>query len=351
MQRLGAIVLLSCLVTAALFSKSSGKNIYLYAPTWKVLFERGKKINNQWVGGDRDQCDLHLVLLRAACKAAGYTLVRLSRLQGLRLGADDRLVCFDFDPQQVAQLQGLPKEKLILLLWESVVFNSGIYERPMHDYFGTIFTLFDELVDNKKYYKLYCPQPYLTMSSAMPLLQERKLVAMFAGAKRSSHPFELYSKRLQHIIFYNQHHPDEFDLYGPGWASDLTVYKGYVDSKIKTLQNYKFCICYENAYGVAGYITEKIGDCFAAGCIPVYWGAPNIADYVPADCFIDGSQVQDPAALYTLLHTITAEQYEGYIARIRQFLNSDAAQQFSPRNFVRIFFNKVLSQEPPAAGW
>ena len=38
---------------------------------------------------------------------------------------------------------------------------------------------------------------------------------------------------------------------------------------------------------VLGYITEKIFDSFAAWCVPVYWGASNVTDYIPEGCFID----------------------------------------------------------------
>jgi hypothetical protein len=42
-----------------------------------------------------------------------------------------------------------------------------------------------------------------------------------------------------------------------------------VDSKKNTLEKYKFSICYENARDIPGYITEKIFDCFFAGCVPI----------------------------------------------------------------------------------
>lgn len=46
----------------------------------------------------------------------------------------------------------------------------------------------------------------------------------------------------------------------------------YEDVKEKFLSNYKFNICVENSLG-EGYITEKIFESIASGCIPIYWGA------------------------------------------------------------------------------
>lgn len=50
---------------------------------------------------------------------------------------------------------------------------------------------------------------------------------------------------------------------------------GPVPNKIEFMKPYKFCIAYENS-SYPGYVTEKIMDCFYAGCIPIYWGSPSV---------------------------------------------------------------------------
>ena len=56
---------------------------------------------------------------------------------------------------------------------------------------------------------------------------------------------------------------------------------GPVADKIAFLQNARFGLAVENT-SRPGYVTEKITDVFAAGAIPVYWGAPDIAkDFNP----------------------------------------------------------------------
>jgi GR25 family glycosyltransferase involved in LPS biosynthesis len=45
--------------------------------------------------------------------------------------------------------------------------------------------------------------------------------------------------------------------------------------KVDFLKQFKFCLTYENAES-PGYITEKIFHAKAAGCVPIYWGAPNL---------------------------------------------------------------------------
>ena len=52
-------------------------------------------------------------------------------------------------------------------------------------------------------------------------------------------------------------------------------------AKHEFLQKYKFNICFENA-SEPGYITEKYFHAKASGCIPIYWGDPNLArDFNP----------------------------------------------------------------------
>lgn len=44
---------------------------------------------------------------------------------------------------------------------------------------------------------------------------------------------------------------------------------------------YKVCIAIENSIAV-DYLSEKLFDALDAGCIPIYYGAPNILELLPA---------------------------------------------------------------------
>lgn len=70
-----------------------------------------------------------------------------------------------------------------------------------------------------------------------------------------------------------------------------------VDGKIPFIADYKFNLALENS-AIPGYVTEKIVEPFAAGTVPIYWGAPdvardfnpesyiNVSDYDTLDSFI-----------------------------------------------------------------
>jgi GR25 family glycosyltransferase involved in LPS biosynthesis len=64
------------------------------------------------------------------------------------------------------------------------------------------------------------------------------------------------------------------------------------------MESYKFAITYENAKA-PGYVTEKLLHAKAAGCVPIYWGAAEVADDFDAGGFINAgsstprSQLED----------------------------------------------------------
>ena len=45
------------------------------------------------------------------------------------------------------------------------------------------------------------------------------------------------------------------------------------------ISNYKFMICFENI-SLHNYCTEKVLNAYFCGTIPIYWGCPNIADFI-----------------------------------------------------------------------
>ena len=119
-------------------------------------------------------------------------------------------------------------------------------------------------------------------------------------------------------------------------------YRGRVESKNEALQKYKFSICYENARGIPGYITEKIIDCLVAGCVPVYWGAPNIADHIPKEAFIDFTRFNDYKSLYHCLRNMPENEYAGYLGAINKFLGGEKAQAFSAEYFAEQVSSRIL---------
>jgi len=260
-------------------------------------------------------------------------------------------------------------KKSYLLLYETELVLPQNWNMAKHKSFHKIFTWNDSLVDNKKYFKMNWAHVFPERIEYNPA-EKTRFCCMIAGNKSSTHELELYSKRLEAVRWFEQEHPDQFDLFGMGWnevrlpgnhyferykalkffkkmlncfAPKFPSYRGKVDNKLDTLRSYKFSICYENARDIPGYITEKIFDCFFAACIPVYWGPKNISAHIPAECYINMRQYQSYEALYTQLVNMHAQEHRSYIDSISSYLASSQATEFTADYFADTIAKELLS--------
>ena len=48
---------------------------------------------------------------------------------------------------------------------------------------------------------------------------------------------------------------------------------------------YKFSLCFENSSSY-NYLTEKLLNAYTCGSIPIYWGCPNVSDYINMECMV-----------------------------------------------------------------
>ena len=98
-------------------------------------------------------------------------------------------------------------------------------------------------------------------------------------------------------------------------------------SKTEIYSKYDFALCAENMR-MSGYITEKIFDALFCGCIPIYWGAPDIRDYIPADCFVDMDECGGPDKAIDYCLAMTTEERVAFRQAIKRFLASPAFERF-----------------------
>jgi len=238
-------------------------------------------------------------------------------------------------------LAKFPMKKAVLFMWEPPVVQKNLYTSRFTSKFKRVYTWNDDLVDNKKFFKFYYPvlQP---MRDNLPNFENRKLLTQISGCKKSKHKNELYSERVKVIKHFEDKPDGEFEFYGTGWEKEgYKHYKGAIADKLEALKNYKFSVCYENMNEIKGYVTEKIFDCFAVGTIPIYWGASNITDYVPKNCFIDRRDFASFEEVLSYIRSMDAQTYEEYLTNIRAFLASDQAKFFSQEMFNVIFLEAI----------
>lgn len=258
----------------------------------------------------------------------------------------------------------IDSKKAYLLLFETELIRPDNWNFDKHKLFKKIFTWNDKIVDGKKYIKFNFPNE---LKITPPGLEGRNgLLTSISGNKTSSHPLELYSKRLNSIKWFSTHHPAEFKYYGMGWDYSFNVrvqkllkklhllnffpknqspsYGGKVDEKLNVLRAYKFALCYENGRDIDGYITEKIFDCLFAGTIPVYWGANNITRYIPEECFIDRTHFENDEELYSYLKNMSNEEILERQGSIERFLKSEQVYPFTNEFFVKVVSENIINE-------
>jgi len=259
-------------------------------------------------------------------------------------------------------IQGCSHNKKYLLIIESPHVRPQDWNKNKHKEYQKVFCWDDELVDDKKYLKLNYA---FDIPKTIPKqFDGKKLCCTIAGNKSANHPDELYTKRVEFIRWFEKYYPNEFDLYGTSWdqyrfghsflgkvlnkikplrkKNLFPSYKGMVDSKFETMKNYKFSICYENIKDQSGYITEKIFDSFFAGCVPIYWGAKNITEHIPKECFIDKREFDSFEEIYQFLKNMDEKTYMSYLEAIEEFLNSSKADPFRAERFADTIVGEIM---------
>lgn len=285
----------------------------------------------------RDCIHLPYVALKRELITLGHEVVIVNGIEDLN--DSDVIISFHPDVESINHIS--IKASKIYISLEPPIVNTKIFDPVYTTAFDKVIMLCQDYADGKKFYKCNYPQARNSMIPDLVPFSEKKLCTMVVGNKSSSHPLELYTERVRAIEFFENNHPSDFDLYGLHWPSSYRSYRGSIVDKIDCLKKYKFALCYENSHSIKGYITEKIFDAFFAGCVPIYFGAPDITDYIPKECFIDRRNFKSNEDLYAFLENITQESYQEYITHIRSFLSSSKMELFSIQNFVKTIISHV----------
>lgn len=334
-------------------------NIFLVC-TNKIFYKnRIFDLNNP---DNRDDCLYPYYLLRQEFQRRG---VALNTYDYFKRGFEGNYsLIFHDTPKNIKRF--LKKHQNVnkyLLIYESPIIGVANQNLRHHKYFKKIFTWDDRLIDNRKYFNLKYAHK-IPKELNFDLEQKKKLCTIIIGHKFKSHPRQLYRERIRAIRWFEKNHPQDFDLYGTGWdryyfkdnllllnrlkfltkllKPNYPSYKGTVKSKKETYKKYKFALCYENARGFPGYITEKIFDCFFAGCVPIYLGASNVTDYIPANTFIDKRNFETYEELYDYLKNMSDSEYLKYLGAIKNFIKSDEFYLFSAQRFAQTISDEVL---------
>jgi len=207
-------------------------------------------------------------------------------------------------------------------------------------------------VDSSKLKKLFWPQPFGHVLEPFWQNEDRvkKIVVINGNHKPAFRSNELYSKRIEAMVRLSE--KGLVDLYGRGWERWLTrssmwmpylmnrkkllsIYKGSCESKFEVLSRYDFCLCFENMI-MDSYMTEKLFDCLYAGVIPLYWGAPDVDQFIPEGAYIDVRSFSGWDELTEYIEAMPASVIESIREAGKQFVESERMNVFS-RSLLRNF--------------
>lgn len=276
------------------------------------------------------------------------------------------------------------KNKLVtLILTEPPVYNFADWTSERHVYFDKIFTYDSDVVkrDPLKYVHINFPIDLNYTNTNYKVSEgefnKKKLVSLVAGAISitPSSPLikSLLFERYKILKWYNKNYTDDLDFYsrlsplnkfeyfkGASFVNKLSVkltqkianylfnkniakvYKGAIKSldKNKTLGLYKFNFCIENSFGIKGLISEKIFDCFIGKTVPIYYGAPDIEQYIPKNCFILYSDFSSLKDLRVYLKKMDYKTYLQYLENASEFLKT-SEKIFSTKIFIEKIYNEI----------
>lgn len=254
-----------------------------------------------------------------------------------------------------------------LIASEPPIVRPDNYSPRTHQLFRRVLTWKRDLCagDPAKYLLYRLPNKFQEPTAARPFA-ERKLCCLINSFMFSIHPRELYSERIRAIRWFEANAPRDFDLIGVEWDKPLFTgrlsalnfplrfayrrvgalrklktrrFPSFIGPNVKskhlTLKDYRFCIAYENSRE-PDYLSEKLFDCFFAGCVPIYEGAPNVLDSIPANTFID-KRAFTYDELYRYISKMTEQEYDNYLQAIASFLRSPAMRPFTAEAYTELF--------------
>lgn len=185
------------------------------------------------------------------------------------------------------------------------------YIRQVEHKFDYIY-MYNPPKDNLKYKQSYFGACWIIKENCK-IYEKNKLLSIVASNKNSAP-----GHKLRHEVISRKLHKD-LELWGSGynWFSDKP------EDRVKPFKDYMYVIVVENCQ-YPNYFTDKIIDCFATGCIPIYWGDPNMDQHFNKNGFYTWNTIED---LIQILAKIGPEDYYSKIPYIKE--NYDKFEKFA----------------------
>jgi hypothetical protein len=91
----------------------------------------------------------------------------------------------------------------------------------------------------------------------------------------------------------------------------------FIQSKVEALDPFRYHLAIENHF-TPHHWTEKLADTFLGGCLPFYFGCPNVFDYFPEESLIPLDIRDFEQSLETIRQAIRYKAYETRLPAIHE---------------------------------
>lgn len=288
----------------------------------------------------------------------------------------DLLIVSDFPGlknQSSLLKKGMLCKRKILMIEENPTVMPETWSNVVHNLFDYVLTMYDDKIDNKKYFKYNFPSISIH-ENLFPLTKkidfnDKKLSCMISWNKTYIKKSNTNLK-IKIIKWFENNYPNHFDLYGPNWDEKVFSYrnpitkylnesyfkilrkilgtnyanwKGHINSedKKKLINQYKFNFVIENSSEYNGYITDKIFETFLSGSVPIYLGSKNIDKNIPENCFINLRNFEDLNKLYHFLISINENEYNIFLKNIKDYLKSEKSKVYKTEELNKNLFKVI----------
>jgi len=215
------------------------------------------------------------------------------------------------------------RQKLLLLSMETPTHNGHYYQSQItkRDYFDYIF---DYHLDSDV--PLLYTYPFFNFSiPALPLEKKGKdgramAVAVISNCGTENNRLKVLNELMEYIkvdSYGTCYHNKDMSQVDKDELSKEKIPEGHSVrdfEKEYIIRKYKFTIAFENS-SERDYVTEKFFQPLEVGSVPVYFGAPNIADFAPKNSYINVNDFKSIKELADYLKYLDEhdEAYEKYL--------------------------------------
>lgn len=266
-------------------------------------------------------------------------------LQDKGINASDVYIIQEENNEDGVFLQGMGANKSVIMCLESPIYASSFYDTSVgatgfkHRLFfngGTEHLCFPSF----DYEDIRDPVPWtdrkflcmVTANKHYSMLPEHKThhpdVSSSLGDAMKT---QLQDYRYEAIAYFAK--KPGFQLYGRGWPNGLGA---ECADKLATISQYKFALCFENG-SYPGYITEKVIDCFVAGVVPVYMGAPDSKEFISDEHCIDGNRFSSFSEMESFLNRCKnwTDWMQYCIPEFQKWLRSTEGKKYNNLHFAK----------------